>query len=101
MKSYRFGAVFYFFLLHVGALAVCLFTPWTKPGLWWLAGSYVIRMFGVTGGYHRYFSHRSYKMGRGAQFAMAVLAQTSGQKGVLWWATHHRTHHRHSDDEGD
>ena len=59
------------------------------------SGSYVIRMFGVTAGYHRYFSHRSYKLGRVAQFVMAVLAQTSGQKGVLWWAAHHRDHHRH------
>jgi stearoyl-CoA desaturase (delta-9 desaturase) len=101
MRSYRFGAVVYFFLLHAGALAVCLTSTWTKAGLLWLAGSYFVRMFGVTGGYHRYFSHRSYKMGRAAQFAMAVLAQTSGQKGILWWAAHHRTHHRHSDEEGD
>ena len=58
-------------------------------------------MFGVTAGYHRYFSHRSYKLGRAAQFLMAFLAQTSGQKGVLWWAAHHREHHRHSDQEHD
>ena len=58
-------------------------------------------MFGVTAGYHRYFSHRSYKLGRVAQFLMAVLAQTSGQKGVLWWAAHHRDHHRHSDTPRD
>jgi stearoyl-CoA desaturase (delta-9 desaturase) len=58
-------------------------------------------MFGVTAGYHRYFSHRSYKMGRAAQLAMAVLAQTSAQKGILWWAANHRTHHRHSDEDED
>jgi stearoyl-CoA desaturase (delta-9 desaturase) len=65
------------------------------------AASYLLRMFGVTAGYHRYFSHRSYKLGRAAQFAMAWLAQTSGQKGVLWWAAHHRDHHRHSDRDHD
>ncbi len=85
-----------FVLLHVAAVAV-LFVPFTPALLGWLAGSYVIRMFGVTAGYHRYFSHRSYKLGRVAQFVMAVLAQTSGQKGVLWWAAHHRDHHRHAD----
>lgn len=58
-------------------------------------------MFGVTAGYHRYFSHRSYRLGRPGQFLMAFLAQTSGQKGVLWWAAQHREHHRHSDGEHD
>src|SRR5262249_40078571 len=67
----------------------------------WLTGSYFLRMFGVTAGYHRYFSHRSYKMGRAMQFAMAVLAQTSAQKSVLWWAAHHRSHHRLSDTNQD
>jgi len=67
----------------------------------WCVGSYVIRMFGVTAGYHRYFSHRSYSLNRVWQFALAVLAQTSGQKGVLWWASHHRDHHLHSDRKAD
>lgn len=65
------------------------------------AGLYFIRMFGVTGVYHRYFSHRTYKMGRGMQFFMALLAMSSSQKGVLWWAAHHRHHHKHSDEISD
>ena len=89
-----------FALLHASALAVFV-VPFdgSLPG--WLAGSYVVRMFGVTAGYHRYFSHRSYKLGRVAQLVMAILAQSSGQKGVLWWAAHHRDHHRLSDAPGD
>ncbi|HZJ65107.1 MAG TPA: acyl-CoA desaturase, partial [Kofleriaceae bacterium] len=63
--------------------------------------SYLVRMFGVTAGYHRYFSHRSYKLRRVPQFALAWLAQSSGQKGVLWWAAHHRDHHNHSDGPDD
>jgi stearoyl-CoA desaturase (delta-9 desaturase) len=62
---------------------------------------YVVRMFGVTGGYHRYFSHRSYKTSRVVQFLLAFLAQTSAQRGALWWAAKHRHHHRHSDTEDD
>jgi len=89
-----------FVALHVAALTV-LVVPFQATLLAWLAGGYLVRMFGVTAGYHRYFSHRSYKLGRGAQFAMAVLAQTSGQKGVLWWAAHHRDHHRHADEPAD
>lgn len=63
--------------------------------------TYALRIFGVTAGYHRYFSHRSYSLGRFAQFTMAFLAQTSGQKCALWWAAHHRVHHRESDREHD
>lgn len=62
---------------------------------------YVTRMFGLAGGYHRYFAHRSFKTSRVFQFLLAVLAQTTVQRGVLWWAAHHRNHHRHSDTERD
>ncbi len=95
-----FSPVIRFALLHVASAAV-LFVPFDASVLGWFAGSYLIRMFGITAGYHRYFSHRSFRLGRAAQFALAVLAQTSGQKGVLWWAAHHRDHHRHSDRPDD
>jgi stearoyl-CoA desaturase (delta-9 desaturase) len=62
---------------------------------------YWARMFGVTGAYHRYFSHRTYKTSRVFQFLLAFLAMTSSQKGVLWWASNHRTHHKLSDKDGD
>jgi stearoyl-CoA desaturase (delta-9 desaturase) len=89
-----------FLAMHVGVLAIFLvpFSPWM---LVWLFGSYYLRMFGVTGGYHRYFSHRSYKLNRFWQFCLAFLAQTSVQKGVLWWAAHHRDHHINSDRKAD
>lgn len=58
---------------------------------------YFSRMFWITGGYHRYFAHRSYKTSRWFQFVIAFMAQTSAQKGALWWAGHHRVHHRTSD----
>jgi stearoyl-CoA desaturase (delta-9 desaturase) len=62
---------------------------------------YFVRMFFVTAGYHRYFSHRSFKTSRVMQFLFAFGAQTSAQKGVLWWASHHRVHHKLSDQPGD
>ena len=89
-----------FFLVHLacllvflvdvswGAVAVCL-------GLFWL------RMFSVTAGYHRYFSHRSFKTSRAFQFVLALLGTLAVQKGVLWWAANHRRHHKYSDKEGD
>jgi stearoyl-CoA desaturase (delta-9 desaturase) len=62
---------------------------------------YYVGMFFVTAGYHRYFSHRSFRTSRVFQFILAFMAQTSAQKGVLWWAAHHRHHHRYSDTEED
>lgn len=62
---------------------------------------YVVRMFGITAGYHRYFSHRSFKTSRAFQCVLAFLAMSSAQKSVLWWAALHRHHHRHSDLEDD
>lgn len=70
------------------ALAVCL-------------ALYVVRMFAITGVYHRYFSHRSYQTSRWFQFVLAFLGTTAAQKGPIWWASHHRHHHRHSDTEED
>jgi stearoyl-CoA desaturase (delta-9 desaturase) len=63
--------------------------------------TFAVRMFFVTAGYHRYFSHRSYRMGRVAQFVMAFGGTTAAQKGPLWWAAHHRNHHQFADTELD
>jgi stearoyl-CoA desaturase (delta-9 desaturase) len=99
-KQYDLSMMLPFIALHVGVVLV--FTvPFEAKWIGWLIGSYALRMFAVTGGYHRYFSHRSYKLNRFWQFMMAFLAQTSAQKGVLWWAAHHRDHHRHSDRKAD
>ncbi len=89
-----------FFLVHVAALGAFLipFEGW-YVGL--AVGLYYVRMFGVTAGYHRYFSHRSYRTSRAFQFLLALLALSSAQKGVLWWAAHHRKHHRESDQPED
>jgi stearoyl-CoA desaturase (delta-9 desaturase) len=64
-------------------------------------GLYFIRMFGITAGYHRYFAHRTYRTSRCFQFLMAWLGCSAMQKGPLWWAGHHRDHHRYSDTEED
>ena len=58
-------------------------------------------MFALTGGYHRYFSHNSYKTSRVFQFLLAFTGGMSAQLGALWWAAHHRHHHLYSDTEKD
>lgn len=62
---------------------------------------YWLRIFAVTAGYHRYFSHRSYETSRPFAFLLAFVAQTTGQKGAIWWASHHRHHHLYSDRKED
>jgi stearoyl-CoA desaturase (Delta-9 desaturase) len=89
-----------FALVHLAPLA--LFWTGARPIDWAVcAGLYFARMFFITAGYHRYFAHRSYKMGRVMQFLMALGGTLAMQKGVLWWASHHRLHHRLSDQPGD
>lgn len=65
------------------------------------AATYAIRVFALTAGYHRYFSHNSFKTSRFFQFALAFLGGMSAQLGALWWAAHHRHHHLHSDTPED
>lgn len=89
-----------FIILHLIPLGA-LFTGATLFDWIVCAVLYVTRMFWVTGGYHRYFSHKTYKTSRWFQFLIAFFSQTSVQKGALWWASHHRIHHRHSDTEQD
>lgn len=62
---------------------------------------YGLRMFAITGFYHRYFSHRTFRTGRVPQFLFALLAASAVQRGPLWWASQHRHHHAHADDEHD
>ncbi|RMH40175.1 MAG: acyl-CoA desaturase [Deltaproteobacteria bacterium] len=62
---------------------------------------YALRMFFVTAAYHRYFSHRAFKTSRWFQAVLAFMAETSSQKGILWWAAHHRDHHKYSDTPRD
>ncbi len=62
---------------------------------------YIVRMFFITAGYHRYFAHRSYRVSRPVQFVLALGGTTALQQGPLWWAGHHRGHHRFSDQERD
>lgn len=90
-----------FFIIHLLAVAGVLWSGWSWKGFALAVGLYYVRMFGVTAGYHRYFSHRSFRTGRVVQLLLALLATSSAQKGVMWWAGHHRIHHKLSDQPGD
>jgi stearoyl-CoA desaturase (delta-9 desaturase) len=89
-----------FILLHVSLIAA-FFVPFAWWALALCGGAYLVRMFGITAGYHHYFSHRSYKTGRRFQFVLACVGCSALQRGPLWWAGHHSGHHRHSDTAED
>lgn len=86
--------------VHVACLLV-FFVGFSWAALGMMVFTYTARMFGITGVFHRYFSHRTYKTSRVFQFILGWLGTSSAQQGPLWWAAHHRHHHRFSDKEED
>lgn len=87
-------------LLHAASLTI-----FVVPFTWGLAAAaiigFFIRVFAWEGGSHRYFSHRAFSTSRAFQLVLALLAAAGAQRGPIWWAAHHREHHRHSDQPGD
>jgi stearoyl-CoA desaturase (Delta-9 desaturase) len=89
-----------FVALHGMCLCI-IWVGWSWTAVGACLALYLIRMFAITGFYHRYFSHRTFKTRRWTQFTFAVLGNSAAQRGPLWWAAHHRHHHRHSDQVED
>jgi stearoyl-CoA desaturase (delta-9 desaturase) len=89
-----------FFAVHLLPF-LAIFTGITLRAILLAVVLFYGRMFAITAGYHRYFSHRSYRLARVPQFVLAFLGTTAAQKGPLWWAGHHRSHHRFTDADGD
>ena len=89
-----------FFAMHFVCLAV-IWVGWSWAAVGVAAFLYFIRMFAITGFYHRYFSHKTFKTSRAMQFILALIGASAVQRGALWWAAHHRGHHAHSDEEDD
>ena len=89
-----------FIAMHLSCLFVFV-VPFSLKILALAVFGYVLRMWAITAGYHRYFSHRSFKTGRAFQFVLAFLGTTAMQNGPIWWASWHRRHHRYSDTPDD
>ncbi len=85
------------FLVLQASCVLVVWVGWSPVAVIVAAALYLLRMFGITAFYHRYFSHRSFRVGRGMQFVGALLGASATQRGPLWWAAHHRKHHRFSD----
>lgn len=92
--------IFPFVFSHVMCLGI-IWVGWSWTAIWVAVVLYVLRMFAITGFYHRYFSHKTFQVGRFWQFAFAVIGNAAVQRGPLWWAAHHRHHHRFVDTQDD
>jgi len=99
-EKMEIGRCIPFAILHLGCLGV-IWTGWSWTAVSVAVALYFIRMFAVTGFYHRYFCHRAYRTSRVGQFLFALIGLTAVQRGPLWWASVHRHHHAHSDEEHD
>ena len=72
---------------------------WLYLGL--MVGMYLLTGFGITIGYHRLFTHRSFKTPRWFANTLAILGSMAVEGPVLHWVAVHRKHHQHSDDHSD
>ncbi|MFM9914129.1 MAG: acyl-CoA desaturase [Methylophilaceae bacterium] len=85
-----------FAALHLACFAI-IWIDWSFFAVGVAVFLYVIRMFAITGFYHRYFSHKAFRTSRAMQFIFAVIGASAVQRGPLWWASMHRHHHISSD----
>jgi stearoyl-CoA desaturase (Delta-9 desaturase) len=90
------ASLWLFIALHLACLLVFVYPPtWSLVAL--AVVSYVVRMWAITAGYHRYFAHRTYRTSRVFQFILGLIGTTAMENGPLWWASWHRRHHLHAD----
>jgi len=89
-----------FILLHIACFSV-IWVGYSVTAVAVAVFLYLFRVFSITAFYHRYFSHKAFKTSRIAQFIFAVCGLTAVQRGPIWWASHHREHHRYSDQPQD
>ena len=98
-------AVYSFVLVPLAAVIAAVPFAWGW-GLSWLDVGlalvfYVISGLGITVGYHRYFTHGSFKANRPLRIGLAIAGQMAVQGPVIIWVADHRRHHAFSDREGD
>ena len=87
-------------LIHIGALAAFFFFTWkaliATVFLYWVATG-----LGISMGYHRLHTHRSYKVPRWMEYFFAVCGTLTLEGGPIFWTAIHRIHHQRSDQPGD
>jgi len=100
LSRVRWGALIPYCLVYLVCLGAFV-TRFDRTIAALFVVSYLVRAFGVSICYHRYFAHRAFDTSRPMQFALAVLGSANLQGGVIWWAETHRYHHRNADTPSD
>jgi len=85
----------------IAAIVLLWGTGITWPILAIMVIGYILTAFGVTVGYHRYFTHKSFECGPVVRFILGVLGSMAAEGPVIRWVAMHRRHHQFSDHEGD
>src|ERR1700675_3201730 len=87
-------------LFHIGAIAALFFFSWQNLAvalfLYWMCTG-----LGISMGYHRLHTHRSYKVPLGLEYFLAVCGALTLEGGPIFWVATHRIHHQKSDQPGD
>jgi fatty-acid desaturase len=93
------GPAVWITVMHLGAVAAPFFFSWS--GLIAFLVLYVLTGLGITLGYHRLLTHRSFHTAKWAEYFWAVCGVLANESGPLQWAANHRRHHTHSDELDD
>jgi fatty-acid desaturase len=87
-------------LLHIGAVAALFMFTWQRFAAA-VALYYVATGLGISMGYHRLHTHRSYKVPVWLEYFFALCGTLTLEGGPIFWVAVHRVHHQHSDQPGD
>jgi len=92
--------MFAMLLFHLGCLGV-FYTGVSIESFTVFLIRFLIIGSGITIGYHRLLAHRSFTTSRFMQFIFALNGTMAIQGGPLWWVSHHRLHHAHTETDKD
>jgi stearoyl-CoA desaturase (delta-9 desaturase) len=92
-------------VVPLAAIFVAAFLAWGGWFFWHdvviMAVMYFLTVCGVTVGFHRFFTHRSFDARKSVKAILAVLGSMAIEGALIDWVADHRRHHKHSDREGD
>jgi fatty-acid desaturase len=99
-KGLNWPTIIVLVILHVGAIAALFMFSWANLAvtlflLWFATG------LGISMGYHRLHTHRSYQVPRALEYLFAVCGALTFEGGPIFWVATHRVHHQKSDRPGD
>jgi stearoyl-CoA desaturase (Delta-9 desaturase) len=100
-KYANLGAVVVPFVATIAAIVLLWNSLVTPADLIIAAVMYLLTAIGITVGFHRLLTHRSFQTSKPLEYTFAVLGSMAVQGPVIAWVADHRKHHAHTDEEGD